>query len=258
MPPPSSTSPEAGLTRAALHELSRWNAPSVFNGWEQITEHDTATEGVNLEPTVDLMPELPPMVGYASTLEIESGNPEHRQANPDAVGQYLRYIADQPGPTVVVVRDRTPPERVGSFWGEVNANIHRALGCIGTITDGGMRDIEEMHGIGFRALARRVCVGHAHAYPIRWGEPVEVFGRRVEPGQLIHADSHGFLAIPREDEPRLLEATRFMDEMECTHLIPPMRNAAGRTREEVLDDLDHGLKSFIAEVATKFSGRTEF
>ena len=32
---------------------------------------------------------------------------------------------------------------------------------------------------------------------LRWGEPVEVFGQRVEPGQLVHADKHGFIAIPK-------------------------------------------------------------
>ncbi len=42
----------------------------------------------------------------------------------------------------------------------------------------------------------RLCVSHAYSTPVRWGCEVEVFGRQIQPGQLIHADKHGFLAIP--------------------------------------------------------------
>jgi regulator of RNase E activity RraA len=86
----------------------------------------------------------------------------------------------------------------------VNANIHKALGCVGTIVDGAIRDQDEMTNAGFKALARRLCVGHAHSWPVRWGSEVEGFGRRIKPGQLVHADKHGFLAIPDEDAPRVL------------------------------------------------------
>jgi 4-hydroxy-4-methyl-2-oxoglutarate aldolase len=98
------------------------------------------------------------------------------------------------------VQDDDKPRVIGSFWGEVNANTHRALGCVGTITDGAVRDIDEMTNAGFKALARRLCVGHAHSVPVRWGCTVEVFGQTITPGQLIHADKHGFLAIPAADE----------------------------------------------------------
>src|SRR5665648_647666 len=72
---------------------------------------------------------------------------------------------------------------------------------------------------GFKALARRLCVGHAYAAPISWGEPVEVFGTIVNPGDLIHADKHGFLIIPEEDQPHILEASLFMDNNECDTVI---------------------------------------
>jgi regulator of RNase E activity RraA len=62
-------------------------------------------------------------------------------------------------------------------------------------------------------------VGHAYATPISWGEPVEVFGTVVNPGDLIHADKHGFLVIPEDDQPRILEAVLFMDNNECNTVI---------------------------------------
>ena len=85
--------------------------------------------------------------------------------------------------------------------------------------DGAIRDLDEMKSAGFKALARRLCVGHAYAAPISWGEPVEVFGTKVNPGDLIHADKHGFLIIPEEDQPRILEASLFMDNNECDTVI---------------------------------------
>ena len=46
-------------------------------------------------------------------------------------------------------------------------------------------------------------------------------------GQLIHADKHGFLVVPEEDEDKLLEATEFMDLMERKYVITPGREGVG-------------------------------
>ena len=232
------------LPHGDLLQLKRWNTPTIYNGWEQITRRDRTTHGINLEETRDFMPQMGPMVGYAVTVLIEPGNPEHRRANPRANSEYRRYLASVPGPKIVIVQDLDKPRVIGSHWGEVNSNTHRALGCVGTITDGAIRDLDEMTNAGFKALARQLCVGHAWVWPVRWGCPVEVFGQRIEPGQLIHADKHGFLAIPDEDVPRLLEAARFMDSNECNTLIAAARGCAGLSQEESLQKLDEAGAAF--------------
>ncbi len=240
------------LTHAELLQLKRWNTPTIYNGWEQITRHDPAHDGFNLEETRDFMPQMGPMVGYAVTLVIEPGNPKHRAAKPNAARDYRRYLANAPGPKIIVVQDLDHPNIVGSYWGEVNSNTHRALGCVGAIVDGAIRDLDEMTNAGFKALARRLCVGHAHAWPVRWDCPVTVFGRKIEPGTLIHADKHGFLAIPREDEPALLEAARFMDTNECNTVIPAARATTGKTMDEVLTQLDEAGAAF-RDAARKYA-----
>ena len=199
------------MDHGKLLELKRWNTPTIYNGWEQITRRNHARDGFNLEETRDFMPQMGPMVGYAVTLIIQPGNDRHPRMLPNAWADYRRYVAEQPGPKIVVVQDLDKPGVIGSFWGEVNANVHRALGCVGAITDGAVRDIDEMANAGFKAIARRFCVGHACSWPVRWGCPVDVFGQHIEPGQLIHADKHGFLAITAEEEEALLDAARFMD-----------------------------------------------
>ena len=241
------------LSHAELLQLKRWNTPTIYNGWEQITKHDVAHDAFNLEEVRDYMPQMGPMVGYAVTLVVEPGNPKHKQ-NASARGEYLKYLAAAPGPKIAVVQDLDKPNVLGSFWGEVQSNTHRALGCVGTITDGAVRDVDEMTNSGLKALARRMCVGHAHVVPVRWNCEVEVFGRKIQPGQLIHADKHGFMAIPPEDEARLLDAARFMDSNECNTVIVAARSASGLPVEEVLKRLENARAEFRAAAQKKFRG----
>jgi len=248
---------EKKLTHAELLSLKRWNTPTLYNGWEQITRGDIAKEAFNLEETRDFMPQMGAMIGYAVTVVIEPSNPAHK-ANQDAWSAYRQYIASQPGPKVVVVQDLDKPAVIGSFWGEVNSNAHRSLGCVGTITDGAIRDLDEMTNAGFKALAQRLCVGHAHVTPIRWGCEVEVFGTVILPGQLIHADKHGFLAIPSEDESRLMEAALFMDQNEINHPIRAAREATGRSMEEILRDLEEAGDEFTKAALEKYGKRGEW
>lgn len=247
--------PRPPLSHADLLQLKRWNTPTIYNGWEQITRHDAAHDAFNLEETRDFMPQMGPMVGYAVTVICEPGNAEHKRSNPNATAEYRRYVASIPGPKIVVVQDLDKPSVYGAFWGEVNANTHKALGCVGTITDGAIRDLDEMTNAGFKALARRLCVGHAHSTPVQWNCEVEVFGTRIQPGQLIHADKHGFLAIPEEDLPNLLEAARFMDANECNTVIAAARDAAGKANEEILRTLAEAGAAFQKATGERF-GKT--
>ncbi len=246
------------ISHADLLQLKRWNTPTIYNGWEQITKHDAAHDGFNLEATTDYMPQMGPMVGYAITVKIEPGNPQHKIKNPTAWNDYRTYVSSVKGPKIVVVQDLDRPSNYGSFWGEVNSNIHRALGCVGTITDGSIRDVDEMCNAGFKALARRLSVGHAHSTPIVWGCEVEVFGRIIKPSQLIHADKHGFLAIPDEDTEYLLDASRFMDANECNTVIAAARSSAGKDTSQIIADLNAATARFRSAVKEKFDNKGEW
>ena len=244
------------LSHADLLQLKRWNTPTIYNGWEQITSQDIATDAFNLEPTTDFMPQMGPMIGRAVTMVIEPSNPAHKQSY-DARA-YREYIASIPGPKIVVVQDLNKPNFVGSTWGEVNSNTHRALGCVGTITDGCIRDLDEMTNAGFKSLAKRLCVGHAHVIPIEWGCDVEVFGQTIVPGQLVHADKHGFLAIPPGEEKGLLHASVFMDQNECNTVIRAARGASGLTESELITSLNQAGKDFGEAAKEKFGNAGEF
>jgi len=153
-------------------------APSAMVGSRSLQGH--CGEAINLEPVHDYMPFLGPMAGYASRW---SSSPVIRgkAAEPPCLERISPLCGFGARPQSRHVQDLDKPRLIGAFWGEVTSNFHRSVGCVGTIIDGGIRDVDEMGQAGFKALARGLCAGRAHSCPIRWGVEVEVFGRRVVP-----------------------------------------------------------------------------
>lgn len=245
------------IGHSEMLQLKRWNTPTIYNGWEQITSHDI-TKNFNREPIIDFMEYMGPMVGRAITVIIEPSKKEHQEQNRNAWTEYREYVASIKGPKIVVVQDLDKPETVGAFWGEVNSNCHKALGCVGTITDGAIRDVDEMRNAGFKAMAKRFCVGHAYSVPVRWGCSVEVFGTIVNPCQLIHADKHGFIVIPEEDEDGLLEATTYMDCNECSSIIPASRSTFGLGSHQIITSLADAGKNFDEKAKLHFGKKGEW
>jgi len=135
-------------------------------------------------------PDLPPMVGFAKTVTIkakDAGEGGYMQRRFD----YFDYVAAEPLPSVVVIEDLDGEHAgYGAFWGEVQSNAHKALGCLGTITSGSIRDIP-MIPPGFQMLAGSIGPSHAYVHIIEFGGAVNVHGMATKNGDLIHADRHG-------------------------------------------------------------------
>lgn len=201
-------------TRDDLEALGRISAPALANAIETfgLRPHNTGFTGPDIRA---LFPELGPVVGFACTLRVAAERPPE----PKTAGAplaYWEYVARSPGPKVIVVQD-LDPQPVGAFWGEVNANVHKALGAIGTITLGGARDLDEMRRTGFKVFACAVLVSHAYVHIEEFGGPVQIGRLTVHPGDLVHADQHGALIVPVEvarDLPRVaLEIERLEREI---------------------------------------------
>lgn len=233
------------LSNSDLLKLKRWNTPTIYNGWESCTEKDRLEVRSNRDEVRDFMPQMGSMIGYAVTVTFEPSNSEYFVENAKKWHEYREYIASIKGPKIVVLQDFDSPNHIiGSFWGEVCSNMHKALGCVGTITDGAIRDVDEMTNAGFKAIARRLCVGHAYSIPVAWNVPVEVFGCKVNPGDLIHADKHGFIVIPEEDQKNIVEATSYMDANECLTTIGVARQSAGKSLDTIVTELDEANDAF--------------
>jgi regulator of RNase E activity RraA len=142
-------------------------------------------------------PDLPPMVGYAKTVTMRArdkvSGPSYMAKRMD----YLDYIAAAPLPGIAVIEDLDDPAGYGAFWGEVQTNVHKALGCLGTITNGSVRDIPQV-AEGFQMLAGSISPSHAYVHVEDFGIPVTIHGMAVKSGDLIHADRHGAVVVPPE------------------------------------------------------------
>jgi regulator of RNase E activity RraA len=153
------------------------------------------------------------MVGYAVTSQTRAAYSDE-PPGPDLNADYLRYVAAAPGPKVAVGQDLDDEPGLGAQFGEVNATIHKRLGCVGHITDGCPRDLDEVHALGFHLFGLNACVSHAYVRLVDFGKPVRIGGVEIRPGDLIHADQHGVCIIPLEIAPKLAEACRKVEELE--------------------------------------------
>lgn len=190
----------------SLRELDRlraFSSPTIANAVESFQVRPRLA-GVTDARIRCLFPALGPVVGYACTAAIASAEPA---AQPRSVSRrkYWEYVRSFAGPRISVVQDLSPTPG-GAYWGEVNAGMHKSLGSQGVITNGTVRDLNEVESIGFHFFASGVQVSHGFAHLESFNEPVEVFGMRVNPGDLIHADRHGAVVIPREITTRVADA----------------------------------------------------
>src|SRR6516225_8060458 len=143
-------------------------------------------------------PELPPIVGFARTVTFKAkdavalGEAGYMQKRLD----YLDYVAAPPLPGIMVMEDLDGEHAgYGAFWGEVQSNVHKALGCLGVVTNGSIRDIP-MIAPGFQMLAGSIVPSHAYVHVVDYGIDVNVHGMAVKSGDLVHADRHGAVVVP--------------------------------------------------------------
>jgi regulator of RNase E activity RraA len=105
-------------------------------------------------------------------------------------------VASQPAPGIMVMQDLDGAQvGYGAFWGEVMSAVHQGLGCVGVVTDGSIRDIDQW-APGFQVLAGSLAPSHAYVHLADFGKEVRVAGMTVRSGDLVHADRHGAVTIP--------------------------------------------------------------
>lgn len=180
------------LTAEQLGELRAISTPTLCNAIETFGVRPR-DRGFMDHTIVCRFPELGPMVGYAVTAQIRSGRPDGKEVAYREVWDEFEKI---PRPWVVVIEDLDHYRPAGSFWGEVNAATYAALGAVGAVTNGGVRDLAEVRRSGFHFFSSCVLVSHAYVHVVAVGTPVNVGGLIVRPGDLLHGDEHGVTSVP--------------------------------------------------------------
>ena len=181
---------------ADLDALTAFDTPTICNALERLAPQ-TQGSGYTTQPFVCGFPQMKPVIGYARTATIRAAQPSGLPATAlrNVQDDYYRSIDAGPKPSIVVIQDLDANAGTGAFWGEVQSAIHVGLGARGLITNGSVRDLDQW-APGFQFLAGRISVSHAYAKAVSFGDDVEVFGLRIRPGDLIHADRHGAVIVP--------------------------------------------------------------
>ncbi len=178
-----------------LEELQRLDTCTVSNAIEQFHVR-TRNEGFVNGSVHCMFPHFSPRVGYAATARIRTSS------TPIAGRWYYEridwwsYLLTIPAPRFVVVEDVDHIPGLGALFGEIHAYISKALGATAYVTNGAVRDVAGIEAAGVQAFAGSIAVSHAYAHIVEFGEPIEIGGLQIRPGDLLHGDRNGVHSIP--------------------------------------------------------------
>lgn len=184
------------INKETLQNLAQFDTPTICNVIElfEVRPRDSGFMDGRIKAD---FPELPPMVGFASTAAFRSGAPP---IGGDAYGSFIEQVktfGDLPGPAVMVFQDLDDPP-VGATFGEVMCSTYQAFGSAGLITSGGGRDLLQVRQLNYPVFTGSTICSHAYCHILHMGLPVRVGGLVVNQGDLLHGDANGVTNIPIE------------------------------------------------------------
>lgn len=189
------TAPQPALTQEQIAYLKSIDSPTIANAVETFNARDR-TDGYIGGSVGCLFPDLGVMVGQALTVKMI--NPSGPTASRDGYWEMWAALEQMPAPAVLVMQDASGRPSRYAMAGEVMATLATRLGAVGMVTDGGYRDIDEVHALGLHYFASQVVVSHGNFGVVDVGAPVELDGQIVRTGDILHGDRNGVVIIPPE------------------------------------------------------------
>jgi regulator of RNase E activity RraA len=182
------------IPQADLELLRKFDTPTICNVIE-LFDIRPRTAGYMDARIGACFPEMPPMVGYATTATFRSAAPPRGGDVYSGIQQQIESLAQIPGPHVVVFQDIDSPP-VSATFGEVMCATYKAFGCTGIITSGAGRDLDQVRALGFPAFTDGTICSHGYCHTLHINGAVHVGGVTVYPGDLLHGDCNGVTTIP--------------------------------------------------------------
>ncbi len=181
------------ITAEQIDYLRSIDSPTIANAVEPFQVRDRC-DGFIGGTVGCLFPDLGTMVGYALTVTMTNQHGE--VAGREGYWRMWETLEQMPRPSVLVVQDVSDaPSRV-AFCGEVMATMARKLGAVGIVSDGGVRDIAEVHALGMHYFAPFPVVAHANFSIVDVGIPITLDGQEVRTGDILHGDANGIVIVP--------------------------------------------------------------
>src|SRR5579863_492198 len=185
------------LSEAELDALRRFDTCMVANAVEtfNVRLHNTGFTNASIRCMFE---DAPPVVGYAATARLRCGEPPMVGGAFRDRADFWNSILQIPAPRILVLEDKDNPPGRGAFIGDMHSAILKALGVVGYVTNGAVRELPSVRAIGIQLFAGNVAVSHAYAHIFDIGSAITVGGMEVRPGDLLHGDRHGVLTVPGE------------------------------------------------------------
>jgi len=184
------------LPDSVLDVLRKFDTPTICNVLE-LFDARSRTSGYMDNRITPCFPHLPPMVGYAVTATFRAAAVPRGGDVYAGLDEQVRRLAEIPGPKVVVFQDLDDP-MVAATFGEVMCTTYKAFGCVGLITSGAGRDLDQVQPLDFPCFTGGTICSHGYCQIVELDVPVRVGGVWVNPGDLLHGDRNGVSTIPVE------------------------------------------------------------
>jgi len=202
------------LSSETLDVLRQIDSPTLSNAIEEFRVRDPSA-GYASSLIRCFTPQLPPLVGYAVTCLIDSTSPAPNR--PTMLAELFDALAAAPKPAVVVMKHVGHDRGRSCAVGDVLSTSFRKLGAAGLVTDGNIRDLSgiQRRAPDFQLFAAGAVVSHGTSSVLAVNVMVEVGGLVVAPGELLHGDENGLLAVPLAIADEAVARARLVTEREA-------------------------------------------
>jgi 4-hydroxy-4-methyl-2-oxoglutarate aldolase len=229
-----------------LMELKAYDTPAITNVVATYPKHHLClglynpwSENWYTDQSIRCMyPELGPTVGYAVTCVY--GLPDscyNRLSFVDVV----KALEKSPKPSIFVFQQKFPPElagKVGLSGGNMTIAM-KAMGCVGAISNGPSRDIDEIRQMNFQYMLSGITPGHGEMAVHAINVPVLVGGMDVSPGEIIHMDENGACKFPVSSIADVLSNVRKLQKEEDARMKAFQKVTSAQEIETILQKLPY-------------------
>ncbi len=211
--------------QSLLDELKDFDTPSITNVVATYPGHPLClglynpwSEHWYTDQTIRCMyPELGRLAGYAVTCVYGLPDPGFSRLS---FMDVIDAVEASPRPAILVLQQKFPAElagKVGLAGGNMVSAL-KAVGCIGLISNGPSRDLDEVRPLRFQYLLSGVTAGHGAMAVQAINVPVSVGGMDVSPGEMIHMDENGAVKFPAIHLEAVLKNARELQKEEAARM----------------------------------------
>lgn len=211
--------------RQILEELKAFDTPSITNVVATYPKsphclglYHPWNENWYTDQSLRCMyPELGALAGHAVTCVFGLPDPGFDRLS---FMDVIDALDAAPKPTVLVFQQKFPEHlagKVGLAGGNMTTAM-QAVGCVGALSNGPSRDIDEIRPMKFQYLLSGVTAGHGDMAVHAVNVPVSVAGMDVSPGEIIHMDENGACKFPADRLQAVLDNARALQAEEGERL----------------------------------------